>query len=92
VVPAVLEGNRLEGAVAALVGPGSVDAVPMPGAAAAAAGPNAEPGAAADVEPAAGAVFADLEAKLRFLKRLFEENLITEQEYTAKKAQLLKDM
>jgi hypothetical protein len=92
VVPAVLEGNRLEGAVAALVGPGSVDAVPTPGAAAAAAGPNAEPGAAADVEPAAGAVFADLEAKLRFLKRLFEENLITEQEYTAKKAQLLKDM
>ena len=40
----------------------------------------------------AGAAFADLEAKLRFLKRLFEENLITEQEYTAKKAQLLKDM
>ena len=40
-------------------------------------------------EPAAGPV-ADLEAKLRLLKRLFEEDLITQEEYTAKKAQLLR--
>jgi hypothetical protein len=44
-------------------------------------------------EPAAGpAAFDDLEARLRFLKRLFEEELITEQEYAAKKAELLEQM
>jgi hypothetical protein len=32
---------------------------------------------------------ADVEAKLRLLKRLFEQALITEQEYSAKKADLL---
>ena len=49
--------------------------------------------AAGAEEPAAGpAAFDDLEARLRFLKRLFEEELITEQEYAAKKAELLEEM
>ena len=87
-VPAVLEGNQLDGTVVALVGPGSVDRKPS---GATIAGPDEEPAAAADEEPPAGpAPDADLEAKLRLLKRLFEEDLITQEEYTAKKAQLLK--
>ena len=41
-------------------------------------------------EAAAGpADLAAIEGKLRLLKRLFEEQLITEEEYAAKKAQLL---
>jgi hypothetical protein len=90
-VPAVLEDNRIEGAVVPLVGPGTVDG----GAASIARAVEPEqpagaprPGAAS--EPAAGPAAADdLEAKLRLLKRLFEEALITEEEYTAKKAELL---
>jgi Right handed beta helix region len=90
VVPAVLEGNRLEGNVVPLVGPGTVDAG-KPGAAAVARDrPDAGERAAGGEEPAAGpAAFEDIEAKLRLLKRLFEEELITEEEYAAKKAQLL---
>jgi hypothetical protein len=42
-------------------------------------------------KPAAGSIpVADLEAKLRLLKRLFEEDLITQEEYMAKKTQLLR--
>ena len=89
VAPAVLEGNQLEGTVVALVGPGTVDQKPG-GATVAGARPE-EPAATRGKEPAAGpAPVADLEAKLRLLKRLFEEDLITQEEYTAKKAQLLR--
>ena len=50
-----------------------------------------EPAASGGEEPAAGSTpVADLEAKLRVLKRLFEEDLITQEEYTAKKTQLLR--
>ena len=86
VVPAALEGNQLEGAVVALVGPGTVDQAPG---GATVARPEEEPAATRGQEPAAGPV-ADLEAKLRLLKRLFEDDLITQEEYTAKKAQLLR--
>jgi hypothetical protein len=93
VVPALLEGNRLEGNVLALVGPGSVDS-DQPGAEALARDPPQKGGrAAGGEEPAAGAAgHDDIEAKLRLLKRLFEEELITEEEYTAKKAQLLENL
>jgi Right handed beta helix region len=91
IVPAVLEGNRLDGTVVPLLGPGVVDPggapsaggvapdrsgdAPRPGAGpAAAAGPMGDP---------------EIEAKLRLLKRLFEQALITEEEYAAKKAALL---
>ena len=91
VVPAALEGNRLEGTVVPLVGPGTVDQ--MPGAEAIVRDRPEEGSGAIDDEPAAGAVvFDDLETKLRLLKRLFEQGLITEEEYTAKKAQLLRSL
>jgi hypothetical protein len=87
-VPAVLEGNQLEGTVIALVGPGTVDQKPN---GAALARPKEASAATGGEEPAGGpAPAADLEAKLRLLKRLFEEELITQEEYTAKKAQLLR--
>jgi hypothetical protein len=92
VVPAVLEGNRLEGTVVALVGPGSVN---QPPGVAAVPLDRAKDGAGAGggEEPAAGpAPLGELEAKLRLLKRLFEEDLISEEEYAAKKAQLLKGL
>ncbi|HEX6015785.1 MAG TPA: SHOCT domain-containing protein, partial [Geminicoccaceae bacterium] len=88
VAPAVLEGNQLEGAVVALVGPGTVDEKPA-GEALAGARSQERPAPADDEESAAGPV-ADLEPKLRLLKRLFEEDLITQEEYTGKKAQLLR--
>jgi Right handed beta helix region/Short C-terminal domain len=93
VIPALLEGNRLGGNVVPLVGPGSVDS-DQPGAEALARDRREEgKRAAGGVEPAAGAAdLGDIEAKLRLLKRLFDEELITEEEYTAKKAQLLKSM
>jgi hypothetical protein len=91
VVPAALEGNRLEGTVVPLVGPGTVDQ--MPGAEAIVRDRPEEGSGAIGDEPAAGAVvFDDLETKLRLLKRLFEQGLITEEEYTAKKAQLLRSL
>jgi Right handed beta helix region/Short C-terminal domain len=87
VAPALLEGNQLEGPVVALVGPGTVDQKPG----AAVARPEEESAATSGEEPAAGpAPGADLDAKLRLLKRLFEDDLITQEEYTAKKAQLLR--
>ena len=88
-VPAVLEGNQLDGMVVALVGPGTVDRKPG-GATVARAGRRTSGSRrrATRCRPAPPA--ADLEAKLRLLKRLFEEDLITQEEYTAKKAQLLK--
>jgi hypothetical protein len=96
IVPAVLEGNRLAGAVVALIGPGSVDSdQPPPPGVRTAAGDRPEAGSAGTggEEPAAGpAAFADLEAKLRLLKRLFDQELISDEEYAAKKAQLLKGL
>jgi hypothetical protein len=90
VVPAVLEGNRLEGNVVPLVGPGTVDSGKLGAAAVAHDPPDAGERAAGGEEPAAGpAAFEDIEAKLRLLKRLLEQELITEEEYAAKKAQLL---
>ena len=91
IVPAVLEGNQLEGTVVPLLGPGTVDAGGAPSARdvtldrsghapRSGAGPEAAPGAVAGQE---------IEAKLRLLKRLFEQALITAEEYTAKKADLL---
>jgi hypothetical protein len=90
-VPAVLDGNRLEGSVVPLVGPGTAD----PGGATTARAvaldrPGSAPGSSAAPEPGAGPVGEDaLEARLRLLKHLFEQKLITEEEYTAKKADLL---
>jgi hypothetical protein len=90
-VPAVLEGNQLEGSVVPLVGPGKAD----PGSArstraVALEQPGSPPRPNAAPEPGAGPVAEDeLEAKLRLLKRLFDQALITEEEYTAKKADLL---
>lgn len=88
-VAALLEGNRVEGPGVPLVGPGTVS--PAPG------GEAPEVLAAEDVsdvqtrEPAAGPPKEDdLEGKLRLLKRWFEEDLITEEEYSAKKRDLLK--
>jgi hypothetical protein len=84
-----LAGNQLEGTVIALVGPGTVDQKSS-GAAVVGARPDEKAAARGGEEPAAGpAPVADFETKLRLLKRLFEEELITEEEYTAKKAQLL---
>jgi hypothetical protein len=93
VIPALLEGNRLGGNVVPLVGPGSVDS-DQPGAEALARDrPEKGERAAGAEEPAAGpAGHSDIEAKLRLLKRLFDEELITEEEYTAKKAQLLENL
>ena len=94
-VPAVLEANLLEGDVAPLVGPGTVATERAPGIPPVA---RVEPGestppAPGGEEPAAGpTAFDDLEARLRFLKRLFDEELITEQEYAAKKAHLLREL
>jgi hypothetical protein len=90
-VPAVLEGNRIEGTVVPLVGPGTVDSgAGSMARAVAPQEPAGAPGASVASEPAAGAADEDeLEAKLRLLKRLFEQDLITEQEYNAKKADLL---
>ena len=48
------------------------------------------PGGPLDQADVAGHV--DIEEKLRLLKRLFEEELITKEEYTAKKAQLLENL
>lgn len=91
VVPAALEGNRLEGTVVPLVGPGTVDS--EPNVEAVARDRPEEGGLAGGEEPAAApAAIEDLEAKLRLLKRLFEEDLITEEEYAAKKAQLLRSL
>lgn len=88
IVPAVLAGNRLEGNVVPLVGPGSVDS--SKGGEAVARDQPEEGQPASGEDPAAGpAAFGDIEAKLRLLKRLFEEQLITEEEYAAKRAQLL---
>ena len=93
VVPAMLGGNRLEGNVVSLVGPGTIDGSQPVAAAAARAQPGPIATGREAPAPAAGpAAFADLEARLRFLKRLFEEELITEQEYAAKKAELLQEM
>jgi Right handed beta helix region len=94
VVPALLEGNRLEGNVVPLVGPGSVDSDQQAEPQAVARDPSKEGGrTASGDEPAAGpAALDDIEAKLRLLKRLFEEELITEEEYAAKRAQLLKSL
>jgi Right handed beta helix region len=93
VAPAVLEGNRIEGDVDPLVGPGTVDGEPAASGPAIARDQGKRTPAPDAEEPAAGpAAFDDLEARLRFLKRLFEEALITEQEYTAKKAELLEEM
>jgi hypothetical protein len=92
VVPAMLDGNQVKGAVVALVGPGAVDGKPGDRAVARAR-PAEESAAKGGEEPAAGpGSVADLETKLRLLKRLLEEDLITQEEYTAKKAQLLKDL
>jgi hypothetical protein len=92
-VPAILEGNQLDGTVVALVGPGSVDAERAPDAEAVVRErPEAGAVAPGSEEPAAGPAFAELEAKLRLLKRLYEQDLISEEEYTAKKAQLLKGL
>jgi Right handed beta helix region len=93
VVAAVLEGNRLEGNVVPLVGPGTADSG-KPGAEAVARDrPDEGERAAGGEEPAAGpAASEDIEARLRLLKRLFEKELITEEEYTAKKAQLLESL
>jgi Right handed beta helix region len=89
VVPAALEGNQLQGNVDPLVGPGTVATGPGVGRVARAEPGNKAPPSGSE-EPAAGpAEFDDLEARLRFLKRLFDEELITEQEYAAKKAQIL---
>jgi hypothetical protein len=93
IVPAALEGNQLKGTVVALVGPGTVEGTEQPGAASVARDrPQPQPAAGAAEEPAAGPALDDLEAKLRLLKRLFEQHLITEEEYTAKKAQLLRNL
>ena len=94
IIPAVLSANRLEGDVVPLVGPGNTEADQGTGAPGIVRdGPGKQPAATADVEPAAGSAGWDaLEAKLRLLKRLFEQELITEKEYAAKKAQLLKDL
>ncbi|MGH6895161.1 MAG: right-handed parallel beta-helix repeat-containing protein [Geminicoccaceae bacterium] len=93
VVPAVLEANRIEGNVDPLVGPGTVDGDPQASAPAVARDQPEGASRTAAKEPAAGPpAFGDLEARLRFLKRLFEEELITEQEYAAKKAQVLRDL
>ena len=93
IVPAVLSANRLEGEVVPLVGPGSTDADQETGAPAIARDETESQPAAAEVDPAAGpAGYDDLEAKLRLLRRLYEDELITEEEYAAKKAQLLKDL
>ena len=93
-VPALLEGNRLEGNVVPLVGPGSVDSDEQPQSRAAARDrPEEGKRAAGGEEPAAGAAdHGNIEAKLRLLKRLFDEKLITEEEYAAKKAQLLENL
>jgi len=89
---AVLEANLLEGNVVPLVGPGTVATDQEPSVARAEPAKQTLPPAGGD-EPAAGpAAFDDLESRLRFLKRLFDEELITEQEYTAKKAQLLREL
>jgi Right handed beta helix region len=91
IVPAVLEDNQLEGTVVPLVGAGTVDPGSAPRAPEVAldrSGGAPRPSAAP--EPAAGPVAGDeLEAKLRLLKRLFEQALITEEEYSAEKADLL---
>jgi hypothetical protein len=93
VAAAVLEGNRLEGNVVALVGPGTADSGKPGAAAVARARPDEAERAAGGEEPAAGPVASeDIEARLRLLKRLFEQELITEEEYTAKKAELLESL
>lgn len=93
VVPAVLESNQIEGDVVPLVGPGTVDSEqPTPAQAVAREQPAESVPAPGGEEPAAGpAAWDDLEAKLRLLKRLFDEELINDEEYAAKKAELLKD-
>ena len=92
VVPALLEDNQLEGTVIPLVGPGTVDPDGEPTDQEVARDrPSGVSPSTAELEPAAGpAGWQELEAKLRLLKRLFEEELITQEEYNAKKAQLLK--
>ena len=88
-VPALLEGNRLEGKSSRWSAPAGSTRKP------ATRPPRDRPeegkrGAGGE-EPAAGAAdHGDIETKLRLLKRLFDEKLITEEEYTAKKAQLLR--
>jgi hypothetical protein len=92
-VPAALSGNRLEGDVVPLVGPGSVDGDDVGVPAIARAQPAEDAAAAPTLEPSAGPASPDeLEARLRLLKRLFEQALITEEEYAAKKAELLKNL
>jgi Right handed beta helix region len=91
IVPAVLEGNQLEGRVVPLLGPGTVDTGGAPRAREVTLDrPGRAPRPSARPE-GAGAALAEneIEAKLRLLKRLFEQALITEEEYTAKKADLL---
>jgi hypothetical protein len=68
------------------VPPGGGDAF---AAAAAAAGAAAGPGAGAGAPPAHAADPLDLEGKLRLLKRLHEEGLISEDEYADKRRRLL---
>jgi hypothetical protein len=91
IVPAVLEGNQLEGTVVPLLGPGTVDAGGAPSAREVTPDRSGNaPRPEGGPDTAAGAVAGpEIEAKLRLLKRLFEQALITEEEYTAKKADLL---
>jgi Right handed beta helix region len=91
IIPAVLEGNQLDGAVVPLVGPGTVDAGGALSALEVTLDQSGKaPRLGAGPEGVAGAVAGqEIEARLRLLKRLFEQALITEQEYTAKKADLL---
>ena len=90
-LPAVLEANQIEGDVVPLVGPGTVDAE-APAQAVRDDRPKAERAntrrSRAGRRPAA---WVELEAKLRMLKRFFEDELINDKEYAAKKAELLKD-
>ncbi|WP_028446722.1 SHOCT domain-containing protein [Chitinimonas koreensis] len=70
--------------------PATQPAAPAPAAAPASAAPVAAPAAAAPaVLPSAPA--SKIEEKLVLLKRMFDSGLITEDEYRAKRAQLLKD-
>jgi Right handed beta helix region len=91
VVPAVLERNQLDGTVVPLLGPGTVDTGDAPGTREVTLDrPGSAPRPSAGQEGAGTAVAEnEIEAKLRLLKRLFEQALITEEEYTAKKADLL---
>jgi hypothetical protein len=96
-VAAILEGNQIEGPGVPLVGPGTVDRAPDAKTAEEVqpaeekVQPAKKTNPPGSVEPAAGLVDEhELEGKLRLLKRWFEEELITEEEYSAKKRDLLR--